>query len=42
MVPSRGGLLGRLESQASRVVTAISNLGEMGTYIETWAVKKGE
>ena len=42
MVPSRGGMLGRLESQASRVVTAISNLGEMGTYIETWAVKKGE
>lgn len=40
MVPSRGGLLGTLESQASRLVTAISNLGEMGTYIETWAVKK--
>ena len=42
MVPSRGGMLGHLESQASKVVTAISNLGEMGTYIETWAVKKAD
>lgn len=39
MVSSRGGILGVVESQASRFVTAISNLGEMGTYIETWAVK---
>ena len=40
VVPSRGGLLGRMESVASILDTAISNLGEMGTYIETWAVKK--
>lgn len=41
MVSSHGGILGVVESQASRLVTAISNLGEMGTYIETWAVKRG-
>lgn len=40
MVPSRGGLIGRAERLAAKLVTAISNLGEMGTYIETWAVKK--
>lgn len=39
LVPSRGGLIGSIESLASKGVTAISNLGEMGTYIETWAVK---
>jgi len=40
MVPADGGIRAKLESQASRAVTAISNLGEMGTYIETWAEKK--
>lgn len=40
MVPSDGGLRARIESAAGRMVTAVSNLGEMGTYIETWAVKK--
>ncbi|MEO7658082.1 MAG: class I SAM-dependent methyltransferase [Pyrinomonadaceae bacterium] len=40
MVPPRGGILGRLETAGSKAVTALSNLGEMGTYIETWAVKK--
>lgn len=40
MVPSRGGLIGGAERMAAKAVTAISNLGEMGTYIETWAVKK--
>ncbi len=40
MVPSEGGLRARIESAAGQVVTAVSNLGEMGTYIETWAVKK--
>jgi len=41
MVPRRGGALGTLEHLAARAVTAASNLGELGTYIETWAVKTG-
>jgi SAM-dependent methyltransferase len=41
MVPRRGGALGALEHLAARAVTAASNLGELGTYIETWAVKSG-
>jgi SAM-dependent methyltransferase len=40
MVPARGGLAGRLEQLAARAVTAVSNRGELGTYIETWAVKE--
>jgi 2-polyprenyl-3-methyl-5-hydroxy-6-metoxy-1,4-benzoquinol methylase len=40
MVSSRGGLMGGVERFAAKLITAISNLGEMGTYIETWAVKK--
>jgi 2-polyprenyl-3-methyl-5-hydroxy-6-metoxy-1,4-benzoquinol methylase len=40
LVSSKGGVTGLIESYASQLVTAISNLGEMGTYIETWAVKK--
>lgn len=40
MVPSKGGFWGRVERFAADTVTQISNLGEMGTYIETWAVKK--
>jgi SAM-dependent methyltransferase len=39
MVPGRGGAAGVLEHLAARAVTAASNLGELGTYIETWAVK---
>jgi SAM-dependent methyltransferase len=39
-VPQTGGLLRRIESIAAKTVTAISTLGENGTYIETWAVKK--
>ncbi|HEX8189723.1 MAG TPA: class I SAM-dependent methyltransferase [Pyrinomonadaceae bacterium] len=41
MVPRRGGVLGAAEHLAARAVTAASNLGELGTYIETWAVKSG-
>lgn len=40
MVPPEGGIRARLESLAGRAVTAVSGLGEMGAYIETWAVKK--
>ena len=39
LVPANG-FVGRLESLASKAVTSISNLGQMGTYIQTWAVKK--
>lgn len=39
LVPGRGGLLGFLERQAARVVTALSRRGELGSYIATWAVK---
>lgn len=38
-LPSRAGIVGKLEGEASKIVTAISNIGEMGTYIEAWAVK---
>lgn len=40
MVPDRSGVLGAIEQLAARAVTAVSNLGELGTYIETWAIKK--
>jgi SAM-dependent methyltransferase len=40
VLPDKSGVMGKLEGQASKVITALSNLGEMGTYIETWAVKK--
>jgi SAM-dependent methyltransferase len=38
-VPRRGGMLGAFESVAANAVTALSNVGELGTYIETWAIK---
>lgn len=40
LVPSNGSLAGTLERLSSMAVTSISNIGEMGTYIQTWAVKK--
>ena len=40
LVPSRGGIIGKFEAIAAKVVTAISDIGEMGTYMQTWAVKK--
>jgi SAM-dependent methyltransferase len=39
MVPGRGGVAGVVEHLAARAVTAASNMGNLGTYIETWAVK---
>jgi len=39
LVPPHGGLMGRLEQHAARLVTAVSKIGELGTYIETWAIK---
>ncbi len=40
VLPKRSGLLGYLEQRASQFITALSNWGGMGTYIETWAVKQ--
>ena len=40
LVPSSGGLMGKVESVGSRAITRLSDLGEMGTYIQTWAQKK--
>jgi SAM-dependent methyltransferase len=39
-VPDRGGLLGKIEQLAARGVSALSDVGGLGTYIETWAVKR--
>jgi SAM-dependent methyltransferase len=39
MVPPRPGIVGELERLAANVVTSLSKLGSLGTYIETWAVK---
>jgi SAM-dependent methyltransferase len=38
-VPNNG-LLGFVEQQCARVVSALSNLGNGGTYMEAWAVKE--
>ena len=40
MLPDRPGLMGSLERAAARLVTAASDMGDLGTYIEAWAVKK--
>ncbi len=40
LVPSRGGIVGTVESFSSKIVTGISSFGELGTYIETWARKR--
>ncbi len=41
MVPARGNSIAMFERLAAKAVTAASNLGELGTYIETWAIKEG-
>ncbi|HEV7394866.1 MAG TPA: methyltransferase domain-containing protein [Pyrinomonadaceae bacterium] len=38
-VPPHGGLVGSLEQYASKLVTTLSKIGNLGTYIETWAVR---
>lgn len=40
LLPRRSGLVGYFEQQASRVFTALSNWGGLGTYIETWVVEQ--
>lgn len=39
MLPERGGAIGAVERLAAHAVTALSNIGSLGTYIETWAIK---
>ena len=39
MVPATAGLIGKLEQTGARVITAMSEIGSLGTYIETWAVR---
>lgn len=39
LLPDHGGLVGVVERLAAHAVTAASNVGSLGTYIETWAVK---
>ena len=39
MVPDRGGVIGFLEQQCAHAVTRMS-IGNLGTYIEAWAIKE--
>jgi SAM-dependent methyltransferase len=39
-VPASGGLVGLLEQQAARAVTALGSVRNLGAYIETWAIKR--
>jgi 2-polyprenyl-3-methyl-5-hydroxy-6-metoxy-1,4-benzoquinol methylase len=41
-VPARTGVVSLLERQAAKAVTAISNVGSLGAYIETWAIKESD
>jgi len=41
MVPARGGPVGLFEQMAAHAITAVSSFGNLGTYIETWAIKVG-
>ncbi|HEY0384773.1 MAG TPA: hypothetical protein VGC64_02120, partial [Pyrinomonadaceae bacterium] len=40
MLRAHGGAIGVAEELAARAITALSQLGSLGTYIETWAIKK--
>lgn len=40
MVPANGNSVAVLERLAAKAVTAASGVGELGTYIETWAIKE--
>lgn len=39
VLASRGQVRGVIEVLASRAISTISNIGSLGTYIETWAIK---
>lgn len=40
LVPANGSVVARFEAVAAKIITFVSNIGEMGTYMQTWAVKK--
>jgi SAM-dependent methyltransferase len=40
LVPAGGGIRAKIESQAAKAITAMSNYGNLGTYIIGWAIKK--
>ena len=40
MLPGDGGSVAMLEQMAAKAVTTASRVGELGTYIETWALKR--
>lgn len=40
MVPAHDNSIAMLERLAAKAVTAASSVGELGTYIETWAIKE--
>lgn len=40
LVPNRGGFMGYVEQQAAKLLTFVSNRGELGEYIATWAIKR--
>lgn len=39
MLPTDGGIVGAVEQLAAHAITALGNMGSLGTYIETWAIK---
>lgn len=39
VLPKRGGVVGAMEQVAAHAATLASNIGGLGTYIETWAIK---
>jgi 2-polyprenyl-3-methyl-5-hydroxy-6-metoxy-1,4-benzoquinol methylase len=39
MVPPTAGVIGKLEQTGAKVITAMSEIGSFGTYIETWAIR---
>lgn len=39
-VPKSGGIRAGIESQVAKVVTTASEFGDLGTYIEAWAIKE--
>lgn len=41
LLPRRGGFMGAVEQVAVHAATLASGVGELGAYIETWAIKEG-
>lgn len=39
MVPSKAGVVAKVEQTGANLITALSEFGSLGTYIETWAIR---